>query len=80
MKKLILSLFLLLTVLSFAEIVYITPTGKKYHATKTCKGLVRAKDINLVNILMEDSFSKRLVKSYEPYFLFFFFTIEETNF
>ena len=45
MKKLILSLFLLLTVLSFAEIVYITPTGKKYHATKTCKGLVRAKKI-----------------------------------
>ena len=40
-----LSLFLLLTVLSFAEIVYITPTGKKYHATKTCKGLVRAKKI-----------------------------------
>jgi hypothetical protein len=25
--------------------VYITPTGKKYHATKTCKGLVRAKKI-----------------------------------
>lgn len=45
MKKLILSFFLLLTVLSFAEIVYITPTGKKYHATKTCKGLVRAKKI-----------------------------------
>ena len=39
------NLFLFLTVLSFAETVYITPTGKKYHATKTCKGLVRAKKI-----------------------------------
>ena len=45
MKKLIVTFFLLLTVISFAEIVYITPTGKKYHATKTCKGLVRAKKI-----------------------------------
>ena len=45
MKKLILTFFLLLTVISFAEIVYITPTGKKYHATKTCKGLLRAKKI-----------------------------------
>ena len=45
MKKLILTFFLLLTVISFAEIVYITPTGKKYHTTKTCKGLVRAKKI-----------------------------------
>lgn len=45
MKKLILTFFLLLTVISFAEIVYITPTGKKYHATKTCKGLARAKKI-----------------------------------
>ena len=25
--------------------MYITPNGKKYHATKTCKGLVRAKKI-----------------------------------
>ena len=28
-----------------AEIVYITPTGKRYHPTKNCKGLKKAKKI-----------------------------------
>lgn len=45
MKKLIVTFFLLLTVISFAEIVYITPTGKRYHTSKTCPGLKKTKKI-----------------------------------
>ena len=43
MKRFIIVLFLILSVGVLAEIVYITPTGKKYHPTKTCRGLRKAK-------------------------------------
>lgn len=45
MKRLIMVLFLVLSIGVLAEIVYITPTGKKYHPTKTCRGLRKAKKI-----------------------------------
>lgn len=45
MKRFIIVLFLILSVGVLAEIVYITPTGKKYHPTKTCGGLRKAKKI-----------------------------------
>ena len=41
MKKFIFILFLILSMGVLAEIVYITPTGKRYHPTKHCKGLKR---------------------------------------
>lgn len=45
MKKFIFILFLILSMGVLAEIVYITPTGKRYHPTKNCKGLKKAKKI-----------------------------------
>lgn len=45
MKKVIATLFFILSVMVFAEIVYITPTGKKYHPSKSCPGLANAKQI-----------------------------------
>ena len=45
MKKFIVTLFLILSMGVLAEIVYITPTGKRYHPTKNCKGLKKAKKI-----------------------------------
>ena len=45
MKKFIAVLFLILSVGVLAEIVYIKPTGKRYHQTKNCKGLKKAKKI-----------------------------------
>ena len=45
MKKFIAILFLILSMGVLAEIVYITPKGKRYHPTKNCKGLKKAKKI-----------------------------------
>ena len=45
MKKIIVTLFLILSVGVLAEKVYITPTGKKYHRSKSCVGLNKAKKI-----------------------------------
>lgn len=45
MKKLVCVLMLLLSLSLLAETVYITPTGKRYHPSKTCPGLARAKKI-----------------------------------
>lgn len=69
MKKLILTFFLLLTVISFAEIVYITPTGKQ-----------KPKVINLANIPMEDNLMSKARKIYEPYFFIFFLYHRENQF
>lgn len=49
MKKLLASLFLGVTLIaSAAEIVYITPKGKKYHETKSCRSLKRSKVIKAI--------------------------------
>lgn len=51
MKKMLLSVFILLSVLAIAaQIVYITPRGKKYHSTKNCRTLSRSKNIMEVDI------------------------------
>lgn len=60
MKKLIMVLFLVLSIGILAEIVYITPTGKKYHPTKTCRGLRKAKKI----IAIEKS--EAIKRGYKP--------------
>ena len=60
MKRLIMVLFLVLSVGVLAEIVYITPTGKKYHPTKNCKGLKKAKKI----IAIEKS--EAIKRGYKP--------------
>mgnify|MGYP000991886911 FL=1 len=60
MKRLIMVLFLILSVGVLAEIVYITPTGKKYHPTKNCKGLRKAKKI----IAIEKS--EAIKRGYKP--------------
>ncbi len=60
MKRIILVLFFILSIGVLAEIVYITPTGKKYHPTKTCKGLKRAKKI----IAIEKS--EAIKRGYKP--------------
>lgn len=60
MKRLIMVLFLVLSIGVLAEIVYITPTGKKYHPTKNCKGLRKAKKI----IAIEKS--EAIKRGYKP--------------
>lgn len=60
MKRFIIVLFLILSVGVLAEIVYITPTGKKYHPTKTCGGLRKAKKI----IAIEKS--EAIKRGYKP--------------
>ena len=60
MKRLIMVLFLVLSIGVLAEIVYITPTGKKYHPTKTCRGLRKVKKI----IAIEKS--EAIKRGYKP--------------
>ncbi|MBR8701293.1 hypothetical protein IX317_001094 [Fusobacterium sp. DD29] len=51
MKKMLLSVFILFSVLAIAaQTVYITPKGKKYHSTKNCRTLSRSKNIMEVDI------------------------------
>lgn len=51
MKKLIISLFLGITFfISASEIVYVTPKGKKYHVTKSCRSLNKSKNIKGIKI------------------------------
>lgn len=47
--KLIL-IFLISVICVASEIVYVTPTGKKYHSTKSCRSLSRSKKIMTVSI------------------------------
>lgn len=49
MKKLVLFLFIIFSMSVLAEIVYITKTGKKYHASENCRGLSRAKSISKID-------------------------------
>ncbi|MGL4874468.1 MAG: hypothetical protein ACRCZO_14550 [Cetobacterium sp.] len=51
MKKILVSLFLGITLFASAsETVYVTPKGKKYHATKSCRSLSKSKNIKAVKI------------------------------
>lgn len=51
MKKIIVSLFLGITLLASAsETVYITSKGKKYHASKSCRSLSKSKNIKAMKI------------------------------
>lgn len=51
MKKIIIFLFIIFATICIAgQIVYITPKGKKYHSTKSCKTLVRSKRIIEIDI------------------------------
>lgn len=51
MKRLIISLFLGITLFTSAsETVYVTPKGKKYHVTKSCRSLSKSKNIKVVKI------------------------------
>ena len=51
MKKILVSLFLGITLFASAsEIVYVTPKGKKYHASKFCRSLSKSKNIKAVKI------------------------------
>lgn len=51
MKKIIIFLFIIFTTICIAgQIVYITPKGKKYHSTKSCRTLVRSKKIIEISI------------------------------
>ena len=51
MKKIIISLFLGITLFASAsETVYVTTKGKKYHASKSCRSLSKSKNIKAVKI------------------------------
>ncbi|MFV0579301.1 MAG: hypothetical protein ACK5NU_11675 [Fusobacterium ulcerans] len=51
MKKIIMFLFIILTIVCIAEqLVYITPKGKKYHSTKNCRTLARSKVIKEIKL------------------------------
>lgn len=48
MKK-VLAGFLLMGTMCLASTVYITPKGKKYHSTKSCRTLRRSRVINAID-------------------------------
>lgn len=51
MKKIIIFLFLIITTICIAgQVVYITPKGKKYHSTRSCKTLSRSRNIIEIDI------------------------------
>lgn len=51
MKKCIVTIFFMMTILGAASrIVYITPSGKKYHSTRNCRSLSRSHKIIEINI------------------------------
>lgn len=50
MKKIFLLFIFLTTICMASRIVYITPNGKKYHSTKSCRSLARSKKIIEINI------------------------------
>lgn len=51
MKKIIVLLLVAISVICLAgQIVYITPKGKKYHSTKSCRTLARSKRIIEIDI------------------------------
>lgn len=50
MKKVFFLFMLFTTVCIASRIVYITPSGKKYHSTRGCRSLSRSKKIIEVSI------------------------------
>ena len=51
MKKLIVLFFIIFTTICIAgQVVYITPKGKKYHSTKSCRTLSKSKQILEIDI------------------------------
>ena len=51
MKRIIVLGMLTLTLVTLAkEVVYITPKGKKYHSTRSCRTLSRSKKILEISI------------------------------
>ena len=46
MKKIVILLLVAISVICIAgEMVYVTPKGKKYHSTRSCKTLARSKKV-----------------------------------
>lgn len=51
MKNLIVLFFMIFSIICIAgQIVYITPKGKKYHSTKSCRTLSKSKQIIEIDI------------------------------
>lgn len=51
MKKIIVLLLVAISIMGIAgEMVYVTPKGKKYHSTRSCKTLAKSKKVIEINI------------------------------
>ena len=51
MKKIVILLLISFSIVCLAgQIVYITPKGKKYHSTRSCKTLARSKKVIEIDI------------------------------